>query len=79
MDYFPSIELHGQVRVHGRNHYWLQKLDVLGLRYYIPNKLRSTIDRKLGTAQFEEMGLAYQKIVQEDLRRAHDPIAVYTC
>lgn len=77
-DYFPSVELHGQVRVQGRIHYWLQKLDMLGIRHYIPNKLRRTIDRTLVTAPFEEMGLTDQKIEKEDLRHAHDLIAVCT-
>ena len=77
-EYFHVVELHGQVRVQGRVHYWLQKLDVVGLRHYIPSELRWTIDRKLGTAPFEEMELADQKIVREDLKRAHDMIAVCT-
>jgi len=76
--YFHVIELHGQVRVQGRVHYWLQKLDVIGLRHYIPSELRRTIDRKLGTAPFEEMELADQKIVKEELKHAHDMIAVCT-
>ncbi len=76
--YFHVVELHGQVRVQGRVHYWLQKLDVVGLRHYIPSELRRTIDRTLGTVPFEDMRLSDQKIVREDLKRAHDMIAVCT-
>jgi SAM-dependent methyltransferase len=76
--YFHVVELHGQVRVQGRVHYWLQKLDVVGLRHYIPTELRRTIDRTLGTVPFEDMRLSDQKIVREDLKRAHDMIAVCT-
>jgi hypothetical protein len=64
--------------VQGRIHYWLQILDVLGLRHYVPSELRRRIDRKLGTVPFEEMELPDQKIVKEDLGRAHDMIAVCT-
>lgn len=76
--YFPVVELYGQVRVQGRLHYWLQGLDVLGLRHYIPNGLRRAIDRKLKTAPFEEMELRDQQIVKGNLGRAHDVIAVCT-
>ncbi len=76
--YFHVVELHGQLRVQGRFHYWLQKLDVVGLRHRIPNKWRRRINRRLGTVPFEEMELADQKIVREDLKRAHDMIAVCT-
>ena len=74
--HFADVELYGQVRVQSRMHRWLQRADVLGVRHYIPGRMRRRIDRQLGTAPFEEMSLSDQKVVKGALRRAADMIAV---
>lgn len=76
--YFPAVEMYGQIRVQGDLHYWLQKLDALHVRRFAPIRLRHSIDQALGTAPFEDMQLSDQKIVKGDLRRAHNMIAVCT-
>lgn len=74
--YFSHIDLYGQIRVQSELHYWIQKLDVLRLRRFLPVGLRRGVDRHLGTVPFEEMDTAEQRIVMSDLRRASDMIAV---
>jgi ubiquinone/menaquinone biosynthesis C-methylase UbiE len=74
--YFPAVEMYGQMRIQGNLHYWLQKLDFLHLRHFVPVRLRYRIDQRLGTSPFEEMEPSDQRIVKGDLRRAHNMIAL---
>lgn len=74
--YFTGVEVYGQVRVQSGMHFWLQKLDVLGLRHRVPARLRRAVDRGLGTVPFEDMASSDQRIVTGSLSRASVVIAI---
>jgi len=64
------------VRVQSRAHRWLQKLDVFHLRRFVPSRLRHTVDSKVGTTPFEEMGPRDQTIVKGDPGRSEYIVTV---
>lgn len=74
--FFKKVELYGQSRVQTRAHYWLQKLDVLGVRHLVPNSFRKKVNNQLGTETFEDMGVGDQQIIKDKLKRADYMIAV---
>ena len=71
-----SLKLTGRARVQSRAHYWLQKLDVLHLRRFVPSRLRHAVDSKLGTTPFEEMQPRDQMIVKGNPAQAEYIVAV---
>ena len=74
-EYFPQIEMFGQSRIQSSLHAWLQRIDFLQLRRFIPTTLRHATVAATGTTPFEQMALSDLRI-SKDFRNAHDMIAV---
>lgn len=74
--HFANVEIFGQMRVQGRAHRWLQRLDVFHLRRLVPRRFRYAVDAALGTTPLEEMQPRDQVIAKNDLGRAEYVVAV---
>lgn len=74
--FFARVDLYGQVRVQNGILRWLRRVDVLGLRRFVPTGARRGIQRSLQTAPFAEMDVSDQRIVAGGLSRAEYVLAV---